>query len=158
MLSRHERQDIAASAVEMAAHLTNNQLPPLVRDTIDRHIYAYLLNVELAAVHAQGPAHFPNIIPGFGLLVMKPKDLVPGTQELPEAIPSDALEVTESIIAQILEAILPASTETLYHHYETVDGLICAVYRMTDELQIFAAAGIDHSAVNEMPLVVPTVH
>lgn len=148
MPSASERRDIVEIGMAMAA----SQAPAVFAENLpltgDRQLYDYLLNLEVAARASDRPVNFPDIAPGFGLLLIKTQDWLPGTAaELPEPLSRESIEAMEKLLAGVATALLPEQEEPVYQHFETSDGLICCLYRMKDQAAIFAAAGVDPNAV-----------
>jgi hypothetical protein len=147
MPTLQERRDLADAAAAMAVAVASEQLPEIVRSSLPKTLYDYLLNVELAVLATQHAVFFQDLLPGFSLLVLKSQNWNPETYDLPTPIPEDAVSVVEDAMRQIAEAILPEGQSGLYQHWETSDGLICALFRTGDQHAIFAAAGIDPASI-----------
>jgi len=150
MPSSQEHQDFAIGAAALAIEIGGDFLPPLVRESLNSHLYAMLVNVETFVSAASGAVRFPHIAPGFGLLVLKSRAWKGATvPDLPEPLPPEATEVLNAVIAALGDVVLPDPDEPVYQHYETRDGLICAFYRMAHETSILAAAGVDPASVTD---------
>ncbi len=150
MPSQQERQEFAAQAVSLAVEIGGDLLPPLVRENLDRHICALIVNVETFVSVSSGATRFANIAPGFGLLVLKSRDWkAEPVVELPEPVSAEAVRVLEGVIAALGDVVLPDPDEPVYQHHETADGLICAFYRMAHEATILEAAGVDLGSLTD---------
>lgn len=147
-----ERQLIAHHAYAMALGIHPN-LPAEVVDSLPVHLRSLVWNIECLANAAPGAVTIENIAPGFGLLICKTQNWAPAT--LPSdcpAIASEQFDVLRLLLGKVAQAILPDADEQAYQHFETDDGLICALYRLGQEKVIFAAVGIEPTRVSNIIL------
>lgn len=113
-----------------------------VASSLRAHLESFLWNIECLINAAPDAVNLEEVVPGFGLLVCKSKKWNPSMQaEGCEAIPSPQLDVICQMLGKVATSILPDTEEVKYQHFETEDGLICALYRMKHKNEILASAG-----------------
>lgn len=117
--------------------------------TLENQLNSLLWNFECLACTCKGAFNIDNVAPDFGLLICKTNDWEPVLPSgHPIALSEEDQVAVQVKLAAVANAILPADGKTAYQHYETEDGLICALYRMSQKSEIFRAAGLDPEAVS----------
>ena len=146
-----ERQALEQNAYMMALSMQPNLIPEVV-ESLPLHLKSFLWNIECLANAAPEAVTIEHVVPGFGLLICKTPNWTPETQaEGCYAISSEQQAVLGLLLSKLAETILPDVDKPTYQHFETADGLICALYRMTHRRVVLAAAGLED--VNALPLV-----
>lgn len=153
-----ERKEIAEQASSMVIAASPG-LPPLVRESLQRHLYALLWNIECMVNVAEGALNIDRITPDYGLLICKGQDWKALPQsDTPDPIAAHTQAALKTLLNNVARSILPhespAGTNVVF---ESQDGLICCLYRMCDQAIIYEAAGIDLALMSPQQTP-PVVH
>lgn len=143
-----ERQTIVNNACAMAQEIS----PAMQTAVLSKHMPTLLWNLECLANATPGAININEVVPGFGLLICKTPDrtpMPPGNGH--EPISQEEQGALFEALGLLANALLPDEDEQVYQHFETADGLICALYRIRHQKVVLAAAGIDDDlAVNHL--------
>lgn len=147
-----ERKEIAehASAMVIAAA---PGLSPLVQESLQRHLYALLWNLECLVNVVDSALNVDNIAPDYGLLICKTEDWAALPQnDMPDPIGEPVQAALKTLLGNVARSILPLDVKAgTCLQFESQDGLLCCLYRMSDQAIIYEAAGIDLALMSPAP-------